>query len=132
MKSLKQLLVIALVSIISVSASFANTTDNEDNEITKLRAAVENAAATDWATYSNAAERCIELKANLSEAYVWIEKSIAINENAENLEIKADYLALNGATDMAIETYNKAILAGMLAGEDVAKVQKKVLKMSRR
>ncbi|KXX68211.1 MULTISPECIES: hypothetical protein [Flammeovirga] len=132
MKSLKQLLVIALVSIISVSASFANPTDNEDNEITKLRAAVENATATDWAVYSDAAERCIELKANLSEAYVWIEKSIAINENAENLEIKGDYLALNGAKDMAIEAYNKAILAGMLAGDDVAKVQKKVLKMSRR
>ncbi|KXX68190.1 hypothetical protein [Flammeovirga sp. SJP92] len=132
MKSLKQLLVLALFAIITVNPTFANPTDNEDNEIDKLRAAVENATATDWAAYANAADRCIELKTNLSEAYVWIEKSIAINENAENLEIKGDYLALNGANEMAIETYNKAILAGMFAGEDVSKLQKKVLKLNRR
>lgn len=132
MKSLKQLLVLALFAIITVNTSFANPTDNEDNEIDKLRASVENATATDWAAYSDAAERCIELKTNLSEAYVWIEKSIAINANIENLEVKGDYLALNGANDMAIEAYNQAILTGVMQGQDVAKIQKKVLKMSRR
>lgn len=132
MKSLKQFLVLALFAIITVNPTFANPTDNDDNEIDKLRASVESATATDWAAYSDAAERCIELKTNLSEAYVWIEKSIAINSNTENLEIKGDYLALNGAKDMAIEVYNKAILAGVIEGKDIAKLQKKVLKISRR
>ncbi|NLR89736.1 MULTISPECIES: hypothetical protein [Flammeovirga] len=132
MKSLKQLLAFVLVSILAVNVSLAKGMENEDNEITKLRESVENASASDWAVYSDAAERCIELKANLSEAYIWIEKSIEINANSDNLEVKGDYLALNGANDMAITAYNKAILAGMQEGKDVQKLQKKVLKMSRR
>ncbi|AZQ60741.1 hypothetical protein EI427_00505 [Flammeovirga pectinis] len=132
MKSLKQFFAIALLAIITAAPSFAGIHDNEDNEINKLRATVENASATDWAIYADAADRCIELKKNLSEAYVWIEKSIAIDANSENLEVKGDYLALNGAKDMAIDTYNQAILSGMQEGKDITKIQKKVLKMSRR
>lgn len=132
MKSLKQILVVALISMFSVSSLFANTTDNEDLEIKELRATVENAEANDWATYAKAAESCIRLEANLSEAYVWIEKSIEINENSENLEVKGDYLRLNGVDDLAIETYNQAILKGMEEGKNIEKLQWKVLKLSRR
>ncbi|OHX66784.1 hypothetical protein [Flammeovirga pacifica] len=129
MKALKQLLVFVLVTIVAVNTSFAKGNENDDNEINQLRASVENAAATDWQVYADAAERCIELRTNLSEAYVWISKSIEINSNSTNLEVKADYLKLNGAKEMAIATYNEAILAGMQEGRDITKIQKKVLRL---
>ncbi|MBB3700520.1 hypothetical protein KMW28_03175 [Flammeovirga yaeyamensis] len=129
MKALKQLLVFALVTFLAVNTSFAKGNERDDNEINQLRASVENASATDWKVYAEAAERCIELKANLSEAYIWIEKSIEINSNSENLEVKGDYLKLNGAKKMAIATYNQAILAGMNEGRDITKLQKKVLRL---
>ncbi|KXX68188.1 hypothetical protein [Flammeovirga sp. SJP92] len=132
MKSLKHTLVIALIATFSVGSLFAGPADNEDIEIKLLRESVENASANDWAAYSKAAERCIQMQSNLSEAYVWIEKSIEIDENSATLEVKGDYLALNGLKDMAIETYNKAILEGMSEGKDIEKLQWKVLKLSRR
>ncbi|NME71691.1 hypothetical protein [Flammeovirga aprica] len=132
MKSLKQILVVALLTLFSVSSLFASTTDNEDNEIREIRETVENAATNDWAVYADAAEKCIQMQANLSEAYVWIEKSIEINENSKNLKIKGDYLALNGVNDMAVETYNQAILKAMAEGENIDALQRKVLRLSRR
>ncbi|WP_044203249.1 hypothetical protein [Flammeovirga sp. OC4] len=124
MKTLKYFFAFIFVALVSLNTTFA---DNED-EITKLRASVEN--ADNWSTYADAAERCIELKTNLSEAYVWLETAIQMSPNARNFELRGDYLKLNGAKDMAIEAYRQAILKGMNDDSfDVEKVQKKLLKL---
>lgn len=129
MKTMKHFFAFVLVALISFNTSFASNTDNED-EITKLRASVEN--ASNWSVYADAAERCIELQTNLSEAYVWLETAIEMSPNARNFELKGDYLRLNGADDMAIEAYRQAILKGINDDTfDIASVQKKILKLSR-
>ncbi|ANQ49968.1 hypothetical protein MY04_2599 [Flammeovirga sp. MY04] len=129
MKSLKNIIALLIISLFTFGTSFA---DNVDNEITKLRESVENASANDWQVYANAAERCIELRSNLSEAYIWIERAIEIEPNASNLELKADYLVANGANEMAVEAYRTAILKGLSEkGYDVEKAQKKMLSVMR-
>lgn len=129
MKNLKQFFALVLVALVPFTASFASNTDNED-EITKLRASVEN--ASNWNVYSDAAERCIELQTNLSEAYVWLETAIEMAPNARNFELKGDYLSLNGADNMAIESYRQAILKGFNDDTfNIESVQKKILNLSR-
>ncbi|MBB6463100.1 hypothetical protein [Flammeovirga kamogawensis] len=130
MKNLRNIFAITLVTLFSLTSVFASGTDNEDNEITKLRNSVENASANDWTVYADAAERCIELKTNLSEAYVWLDTALEIAPNARNYELKGDYLALNGANDMAMEAYRQSILLGMNDSDyDIPAVQKKLLKL---
>ncbi|KXX68186.1 hypothetical protein [Flammeovirga sp. SJP92] len=129
MKTLKYFFAFIFVALVSLNTTFATNTDNED-EITKLRASVEN--ADNWSTYADAAERCIELKTNLSEAYVWLETAIQMAPNARNYELKGDYLKLNGAKDMAVEAYRQAILKGLNDDTfDIQNVQKKLLKLTR-
>ncbi|NLR89737.1 MULTISPECIES: hypothetical protein [Flammeovirga] len=130
MKNLRNLIAVTIISVFAFGTTFAA---NDDNEITRLREAVENASASDWQIYADAAERCIELETNMSEAYIWLERAIEINPNARNLELKGDYLAVNGAKEMAIEAYRQSILKAISDndGYDVSKVQKKLLNLAR-
>ncbi|OHX66782.1 hypothetical protein [Flammeovirga pacifica] len=130
MKNLRNIIAVLFVSLVTFGTTFATNDDNE--EISRLRQTVENASSSDWQVYANAAERCVELKTNLSEAYIWIETAIQIEPNASNLELKADYLAANSANEMAIEAYRTAILKGISEdGYDVQEAQRKMLSLLR-
>lgn len=129
MKTLKFFLALVL-AFVTVQAFAIDRT--EDDEVTRLRAKVEAAVANDWQVYADAASQCIDMRTNLSEAYVWIEKSIAIKATARNMEVKADYLLLNGAKDMAIAAYQEAIRLSMEEGNDFVALQKKMLNANRR
>lgn len=129
MNTLKYFFSFVFVALVSFNISYATNIDNED-EIAKLRASVEN--ADNWSTYADAAERCIELQTNLSEAYIWLETAIEMSPNGRTFELKGDYLELNGADDMAVEAYRQAILKGISDDTfDVKPVQQKLLWLTR-
>lgn len=137
MKCLRSIFALFVMMGMVTTLSFATTpsslVNNDPKEVEELRAAVEKAGESDWRVYSEAAKRCIELKTNLSEAYVWLNTALMIEENAYNMEIKGDYLALNGVKDMALEAYRKSMVMGMNTPDfDIKRVQKKMLKVIKR
>ncbi|PWJ34104.1 hypothetical protein [Sediminitomix flava] len=118
-----------LLMFVSLSA-FAEKT--EKDWVKTLRKEVAAAKVSDWRTPAEAARICIEWKTNMNEAYVWLENSIAIKETALNMELKGDYLALNGLYDMAFEYYEKALLLRIDEGKnDFASVQQKIQKLNK-
>ncbi len=77
--------------------------------------ATKAAAAMPAQVYNNYALYCLDSKTNLDKGLEAVEKSIAINENASNLRMKAELLAQSGKTDEAITTAEKAITVGKAA-----------------
>ena len=77
--------------------------------------ATKAAAAMPAQVYNNYALYCLDSKTNLDKGLEAVEKSIAINENASNLRMKAELLAQSGKTDEAIAIAEKAITVGKAA-----------------
>ena len=65
--------------------------------------------------YNNYALYCLDSKTNADKGMEAVEKSIAINENASNLRMKAELLAQSRKRDDAIAVAEKAITVGKAA-----------------
>jgi hypothetical protein len=76
----------------------------EINILAKLQASVGN-----WQLLNNAARFALDNKMYLEEGLAWVERSIALDKNARNLQTKAELLAQTGKTDNAISTAEEAV-----------------------
>ena len=76
----------------------------EINILAKLQASVGN-----WQLLNNAARFALDNKMYLEDGLAWVDRSIALDKNARNLQTKAELLALTGKTDNAIATAEEAV-----------------------
>jgi len=108
MKNLKTSLV-ALIAVAISTSVFAN--DPESKIVEKAREAVES-SASDWKVLAESAQKCFKRNENVEQAMQWIDKSIEINPDPFNYEVKGDYYNSKKQYKMAMEQYYKAILTG--------------------
>lgn len=76
----------------------------EFNILSKLQASVGN-----WQMLNNAARFALDNKMYPEEGLAWVERSIALDKNARNLQTKAELLAQTGKVNDAIATAEEAV-----------------------
>ncbi|MFH6982364.1 hypothetical protein [Marinoscillum luteum] len=110
MKSIQRMMgVAALIMIFTYSTQ---ATPDDSNAVKKAKDAVEGAAPYDWKTMAQSAKVCFRKQENVEQALEWINKSIEINKDPFNLEIKADYYRDKGEKDEALKLYSEALKVG--------------------
>lgn len=80
--------------------------------IAKARAAIAASKPDDWLSRAQAANFAFQSKVNTEEAMQWLDQSIKIKENFNNVGLKARVLAEQGKTAEAISAGEKAIQLG--------------------
>ncbi len=80
--------------------------------LANARAAMAKLTEGDWRTPFMSAKYCIDNKINVAEASFWIDKSLAVQENAFNLVVKSYFLENEGKIDDAVSACQKAIQLG--------------------
>ncbi|XOV95189.1 MAG: tetratricopeptide repeat protein [Bacteroidota bacterium] len=108
MKNLKTSL-LAAITLVSSLGAFAN--DPESKTVEKARDAVES-SSSNWKVLAESAEKCFRKGQNVDQAMEWINKSIEINPDPMNHEIKGDYYKSQNQYKKAMEQYFKAIVTG--------------------
>ena len=108
MKNLKTSLAVLVAVAISASA-FAS--DPESKTVEKAREAVES-SSSNWKVLAESAQKCFKKDENIDQAIEWINKSIEINPDPFNYEIKGDYYSSKKQYKMAVEQYYNAIVIG--------------------
>ncbi len=78
----------------------------------KLRNDLKSLPAFFWWGWRDAANYCLQNNINSEEALQWIDRSIGIQENANNLVIKAGLLEQAGQTEQAVEILTRALEIG--------------------
>lgn len=106
---------ITLAFVLTLATSFTLANAINDKAVEKARAAVEKAASDDWQTLAKSAKVLIRKNAHLDEALTWIEKSISINKNVQNLELLGDFYAKTGNNRQAMISYIEVIKLGKAA-----------------
>ncbi len=104
MKTISRVFVLLVLFSLS-SQSMATTTSNA---VKKAQEAVSE-SPYDWKILAESAVICFKKGENIDEAMKWINKSIEINKDPMNLEIKADYLVEQGKKKEASKFYIEAI-----------------------
>lgn len=95
----------------------------------KARASLAAAKPDDWQMRAQAANFALQNKLNTEEAMQWLDQSIKIRENFNNVGLKARTLAEQGKTAEAITAGEKAIQLGKAANANaqaVADMEKRV------
>ncbi|MBA3356252.1 MAG: DUF2911 domain-containing protein [Pyrinomonadaceae bacterium] len=95
----------------------------------KARASLAAAKPDDWQMRAQAANFALQNKLNTEEAMQWLDQSIKIRENFNNVGLKARTLAEQGKTAEAIAAGEKAIQLGKAANANaqaVADMEKRV------
>jgi hypothetical protein len=95
----------------------------------KARVALASAKPDDWQIRAQAANYAFQNKINTEEAMQWLDQSIKIKENFNNLGLKARTLAEQGKTAEAIAAGEKAIQLGKAANANaqaLADMEKRV------
>ncbi len=64
--------------------------------LANIRNELRSTAGFSWQGYMSAAQFCMNNKVNLEEALHWIDKSIAMNKNVQNLAVKSQLLLQKG------------------------------------
>lgn len=85
-----------------------------DKTTTKARAKLESKADPSWKDYCKSAQMCIKKKTNLEEAQSWLERSILMDKNPDNLEAMGDYYLANNDKRKAADYYLESLKAGVL------------------
>ena len=98
--------------LIAVCSFGALGYSGESNAVKKAKVAVKEAEPYDWKTLAESAQVCFKKKENLEMAMEWINKSIEINKDPFNLEIKGDYFESIGEEKEAMKLYYEAITVG--------------------
>lgn len=83
--------------------------------VEKARAALASAKPDNWQMPLQAANYMLQNKLDLAEAMRWTEQSIKVQENFNNLNLKARILAAEGKTAEAIAAGEKALQVGRAA-----------------
>ncbi len=91
---------------------FNISVDTHKKAIWNMRAAMANLESNDWATALCCATYCMLNDILPEESEMWINKSIATNENFRNLRTKAEILAKKGEKKEAIQIAERAISVG--------------------
>jgi hypothetical protein len=78
----------------------------------RMKKAMAQAKAGDWKIYADAAEYLLEQDADLAQALTWIDRSIRINENPENLHVKAKLQMAAAQASDALKTLDRALKLG--------------------
>ena len=100
------------IAILAASLGAFASDPAESKTVEKAREAVESADSYDWQVLAKSAEKCFKKNQNIDQAMEWINKSIEINPDPSNLEIKGDYYRSVGKPSKAIEAYYEAIIVG--------------------
>jgi tetratricopeptide (TPR) repeat protein len=75
----------------------------------KLRNDLKALPAFFWWGWRDAANYCLQNNINTEEALGWIDRSIGMQENANNLVIRAGLLEQAGRSEEAVQTQNRAL-----------------------
>jgi hypothetical protein len=78
----------------------------------RMKRAMAQAKPGDWRIYSDAAEYLMGQDTDLAQALTWIDRSVKINENPENLHVKARLQMLAGQAAEAQQTLARALKLG--------------------
>lgn len=118
-----------VMAIAILFSTTANAGGVKEKAVEKARSAVKAASPDDWKTLAKSAESLIRKNTNLGEAKEWLEKSIAINATAYNLEVMGDYYVKNNLSRNAIEYYVKSINQAKTwdANADTSGLQDKIM-----
>lgn len=120
-----------MTAILAVCSFTALGYSGESNAVKKAKEAVEEAAPYDWRTLAESAKVCFKKKENVDLALKWIDKSIEINKDPFNLEIKGDYYQSIGDNKEAMKLYYDAITTGKEQNFwfDTSELQAKIWKL---
>lgn len=94
------------------SATFKVDLDIDAIVLDNIRKQLRSDAYWEWFSWCQAADYCAEYQINTAEALQWIEKSIQLEENFSNWDVKAKLLAQSGNTKGAQLAVNRAIEVG--------------------
>jgi hypothetical protein len=105
--------------------------DTNAQFLTNAKDAVAKAKADDWRTPLTAARVLYENKYALTDAFAFLDKSLAVKETFGNLSMRANVLADIGKKKEAVAIAEKALAAGKAADpkpspEAVAELEKKI------
>jgi hypothetical protein len=109
----------------NVAVPFTVTTNTTQNALTNVRSAIAAAKADDWQTPYRGAQFAYNSNVALDEGAKWLDRSIATNQNINNLWLKAQWQAKIGDKAGAMKTAQAAIAkAGPKDAEEVQEIQK--------
>ena len=91
-----------------IRVSFLVETDVDELVTTRMRKAMK-ARPADWRLFSDAAQYCAEQEIHMGEAVGWIEKSLKLNTNPQNLLVKARLFHVTGRVPEARQILEKAV-----------------------
>jgi TolA-binding protein len=74
----------------------------------RFRDELRSAKGFSWQAFMSAAQYCVSKNVNLTEATFWIEQSIALNKNAQNLGVKAAILLQQNKREEAFTITDEA------------------------
>ena len=86
--------------------------DANGKALANARAAMDTAKANNWRTPYQAASYTLNNEVSMEEGQKWLEKSLAVEENFQNLSLLARWHMKTGRKKEAIATAKKAIAAG--------------------
>ncbi|MFI5372775.1 MAG: hypothetical protein ACHQ52_14560, partial [Candidatus Eisenbacteria bacterium] len=88
-----------------------------DRVLADCRAAVTAAKADDWRTPYRAASWTFDSSVSPEDGHAWLERSIGIQANVQNMRLKALWLAKDGKMPEAIAAGDQAVTLGKAAKE---------------
>jgi hypothetical protein len=93
------------------------TVNVNDRVLADCRTAVAGAKPDDWRTPYRAASWTFDAAVAPDEGHAWLERSIGIQANVQNMRLKALWLARDGKMADAITTGDRAVALGKAANE---------------
>ncbi|AZQ64039.1 hypothetical protein EI427_17940 [Flammeovirga pectinis] len=135
---MKTIISSAFISLFILLSSFSPITIEEDSpnseKVSLLVKMVNDADKQDWKVLNKAAQFCINWNADLELAKEWIDKSIAISDNAQAYEVLGDYHLRKGDIYNAYKNYAIALEKGMftLSKTELESIQRKNLVFGRK
>jgi len=83
-----------------------------------IRNELRNQAGFSWQGWMQAAAYCLQNKINYDEALQWIDRSMSINKNVNNMGVKARLLLQKGDTDAAKKFMEEAVAFAKQTGQE--------------
>ncbi len=109
-----------------LAVPFTVTTNTTEKIMASARAAVAAADAKDWRTPLRAASFALDAK-NMADAQAWLDKSLAVEQNINNLYLKARFEAASGHKAEAVKAARAAIAkATDKDKEEVGEIEKSI------
>ncbi|MFA0964761.1 hypothetical protein AB9P05_23335 [Roseivirga sp. BDSF3-8] len=108
------LLCLLLTFFLAIPALAGGQDGKVDKTTDKARTKLEKKATPDWKDYCKSAQMCVRKNTNMEEAHSWLEKSIEMDKNPDNLEAMGDYHLANNEKRKAADFYLESLKAGIL------------------